>query len=73
MIVSLLLHIHKLDLNFHELQIDSEQFQKILKYIRLGKESGATLETGGERFGTKGYYVQPTVFSNVKVWLKCSV
>ncbi|CAL1357153.1 unnamed protein product [Linum trigynum] len=47
-------------------QVDSEQFEKILKYIRSGVECGATLETGGERFGSKGYYVQPTVFSNVK-------
>ncbi|KAL7137598.1 hypothetical protein ABFS83_10G104000 [Erythranthe nasuta] len=47
-------------------QIDSEQFEKILKYIRSGTESGATLETGGDRLGTKGYYVQLTVFSNVK-------
>ncbi|KAL2543181.1 Aldehyde dehydrogenase family 2 member B7 [Abeliophyllum distichum] len=47
-------------------QIDEEQFQKILKYIRFGTESGATLETGGDRFGTKGYYIQPTVFSDVK-------
>lgn len=49
-------------------QIDKEQFEKILRYIRLGVDSGATLETGGERFGNKGYYVQPTVFSNVKVF-----
>ncbi|KAK9272956.1 hypothetical protein L1049_003336 [Liquidambar formosana] len=47
-------------------QIDSEQFKKILKYIRYGIESGATLESGGERFGSKGYYIQPTVFSNVQ-------
>ncbi|THG09997.1 hypothetical protein TEA_009985 [Camellia sinensis var. sinensis] len=47
-------------------QIDSEQFKKILKYIRSGIEGGATLESGGERFGSKGYYIQPTVFSNVQ-------
>ncbi|KAJ9176414.1 hypothetical protein P3X46_011727 [Hevea brasiliensis] len=47
-------------------QVDSEQFQKILKCIRSGIEDGATLEAGGERFGTKGYYIKPTVFSNVK-------
>ncbi|KAL5725195.1 aldehyde dehydrogenase (NAD(+)) [Ranunculus cassubicifolius] len=47
-------------------QIDSEQFEKIMKYIRSGIDSGATLETGGERFGSKGYYIQPTVFSNVQ-------
>lgn len=48
-------------------QIDAEQLEKILKYIRSGIESGATLETGGERLSSKGYYVQPTVFSNVQV------
>ncbi|XP_030961193.1 aldehyde dehydrogenase family 2 member B7, mitochondrial-like isoform X1 [Quercus lobata] len=47
-------------------QIDSDQFDKILNYINSGIESGATLETGGERFGNKGYYIKPTVFSNVK-------
>ncbi|XP_022727186.1 aldehyde dehydrogenase family 2 member B7, mitochondrial-like [Durio zibethinus] len=47
-------------------QIDSEQFEKILRYIRSGVDSGATLETGGERIGSRGYYIQPTVFSNVK-------
>ncbi|KAK4423819.1 Aldehyde dehydrogenase family 2 member B7, mitochondrial [Sesamum alatum] len=47
-------------------QIDVKQFNKILKYINYGKECGATLETGGDRFGTKGYYIRPTVFSNVQ-------
>ncbi|XP_042501194.1 aldehyde dehydrogenase family 2 member B7, mitochondrial-like [Macadamia integrifolia] len=51
-------------------QIDSEQFEKILKYIRSGIESGATLETGGERVGTKGFFIQPTVFSNVQDGMK---
>ncbi|KAF4355504.1 hypothetical protein F8388_015258 [Cannabis sativa] len=47
-------------------QIDPEQFNKILNYIRSGKESGAKLETGGDKIGSKGYYIQPTVFSDVK-------
>ncbi|XP_055820686.1 benzaldehyde dehydrogenase, mitochondrial-like [Solanum dulcamara] len=47
-------------------QIDSEQFEKVLKYIRSGIESGATLETGGDTLGTQGYYIKPTVFSNVE-------
>ncbi|GKC78815.1 hypothetical protein Tco_1129589, partial [Tanacetum coccineum] len=38
-------------------------------YIRSGVDSGATLETGGERFGSKGYYIQHTVFSNVQGFL----
>ncbi|KAM0009269.1 putative aldehyde dehydrogenase (NAD(+)) [Helianthus debilis subsp. tardiflorus] len=32
-------------------QVDSEQFDKILKYIGYGVDGGATLETGGQRFG----------------------
>lgn len=51
----------------HGYQIDSEQFEKILKYIRSGVESGATLETGGERLGDAGFYIKPTVFTNVQV------
>ncbi|XP_021726995.1 aldehyde dehydrogenase family 2 member B7, mitochondrial-like isoform X2 [Chenopodium quinoa] len=46
-------------------QIDPEQFNKILRYIRSGVDSGATLETGGDKLGSKGYYIKPTVFSDV--------
>lgn len=34
-------------------------------YIQEGKKAGATIVTGGERHGTKGYFIQPTIFSNV--------
>lgn len=47
-------------------QIDTEQFEKVLRYIKSGTESNAKLECGGERFGSKGHFVQPTVFSNVQ-------
>lgn len=47
-------------------QIDSEQFQKVLRYIKSGVESNAKLECGGEKIGSRGYYIQPTVFSNVQ-------
>ncbi|XP_057480047.1 benzaldehyde dehydrogenase, mitochondrial-like [Actinidia eriantha] len=47
-------------------QIDAEQFEKVLGYIRSGIESKATLECGGGRLGSKGFYIQPTVFSNVQ-------
>ncbi|KAF8766707.1 Retinal dehydrogenase 1 like protein [Argiope bruennichi] len=46
-------------------QIDDEQFDKILSLIESGKKEGAKLECGGGRHGSKGYFVQPTVFSNV--------
>ncbi|XP_040985991.1 aldehyde dehydrogenase family 2 member B4, mitochondrial isoform X2 [Juglans microcarpa x Juglans regia] len=47
-------------------QIDVEQFDKVLRYIRSGIQSNATLECGGDRLGSKGYFIQPTVFSNVQ-------
>jgi aldehyde dehydrogenase (NAD+) len=47
-------------------QVDRNQFDKIMKYIRLGQEEGAQCLTGGERFGDRGYYVQPTVFDGVQ-------
>jgi len=46
-------------------QIDEEQFTRILDLIESGKKQGAKLECGGERFGEKGFFIQPTVFSDV--------
>uniref|UniRef100_A0A7S1Z7U6 aldehyde dehydrogenase (NAD(+)) n=1 Tax=Trieres chinensis TaxID=1514140 RepID=A0A7S1Z7U6_TRICV len=47
-------------------QVDSLQFEKVLGYIEKGKEEGATVACGGGRHGDKGYFVQPTVFTDVK-------
>ncbi|XP_056162220.1 aldehyde dehydrogenase family 2 member C4-like isoform X3 [Syzygium oleosum] len=47
-------------------QVDKKQFEKILSYIEHGKREGAMLLTGGAPLGTKGYYIQPTIFTNVK-------
>lgn len=46
------------------------QLKRVMEYIEVGKKEGAKLECGGEQltgkqFG-KGFYVTPTVFSNVK-------
>ncbi|XP_026637128.1 aldehyde dehydrogenase, cytosolic 1-like [Microtus ochrogaster] len=46
-------------------QIDKEQHNKILDLIESGKKEGAKLECGGGRWGNKGFFVLPTVFSNV--------
>ncbi|AQL03018.1 mitochondrial aldehyde dehydrogenase 2 [Zea mays] len=51
-------------------QIDDEQFNKILRYIRYGVDGGATLVTGGDRLGDKGFYIQPTIFSDVQDGMK---
>lgn len=50
---------------FFKKQIDKEQYTKILDLIESGKKEGAKLECGGGPWGKKGYFVQPTVFSNV--------
>lgn len=46
-------------------QVDKIQFDKVLGYIEAGKQEGAKVATGGGRQGHKGYYVQPTVFTEV--------
>lgn len=46
-------------------QIDAAAQEKILKYIDLGNKQGAKLEAGGKKWGNEGYFVEPTVFSNV--------
>ncbi|XP_031096206.1 aldehyde dehydrogenase family 2 member C4-like isoform X1 [Ipomoea triloba] len=47
-------------------QVDKNQYEKILSYIEHGKREGATLLTGGKPCGEKGYYIEPTIFSDVK-------
>jgi aldehyde dehydrogenase (NAD+) len=46
-------------------QVSERQLTTILGYIESGKTDGAKLECGGKRFGDQGYFVEPTVFSNV--------
>lgn len=46
-------------------QVDDDTFTKILEYIEYGKKEGAKLEAGGKRIGNVGYFIEPTVFSNV--------
>ncbi|KAH0549406.1 aldehyde dehydrogenase X, mitochondrial-like [Cotesia glomerata] len=47
-------------------QIDQEMFDKVLGLIKSGKDEGAVCECGGEREGNVGFFIKPTVFSNVK-------
>jgi acyl-CoA reductase-like NAD-dependent aldehyde dehydrogenase len=49
--------------------ISATQRDRVRNYIKKGIEEGATLATGGAEPPdglTKGYYVRPTVFTNVK-------
>jgi aldehyde dehydrogenase (NAD+) len=46
-------------------QVDQTQFDKVMHYINLGKKEGAECLTGGGRWGERGYYIEPTLFTGV--------
>jgi aldehyde dehydrogenase (NAD+) len=46
-------------------QVDRAQFDKIMKYIDIGRREGAECVTGGERAGDRGFFVEPTLFAGV--------
>ncbi|MGO8770077.1 MAG: aldehyde dehydrogenase family protein [Mycobacterium sp.] len=46
--------------------ISQEQFDKVTAYLRAGLADGARALTGGRRWGDTGYFVEPTVFVDVK-------
>lgn len=37
-----------------------------MSFIDVGKKEGATLEYGGKQCGSEGYFIEPTVFTDVK-------
>ncbi|KAI9004509.1 putative Iad1-indole-3-acetaldehyde dehydrogenase [Hyaloraphidium curvatum] len=45
-------------------QVDEIQFNSIMKYIETGKSEGK-LVTGGKRHGDKGFFIEPTIFTDV--------
>jgi aldehyde dehydrogenase (NAD+) len=50
-------------------QVSKAQYERVLSYFEAGRQSGATIATGGEKVTNigdgKGYFVSPTVFTNV--------
>ncbi|GAB1313559.1 aldehyde dehydrogenase (NAD(P)(+)) ald5 [Madurella fahalii] len=51
-------------------QVSQLQYDRIMGYIKLGIEEGATVQTGGGRHGDKGYFIQPTIFTDVRQDMK---
>ena len=47
-------------------QTSQLQHDRIMEHIKIGKEEGATVYEGGERHGKDGYFIQPTIFTDVK-------
>ncbi len=46
--------------------VSKEQMDKVLGYIEAGKKEGCKMVANGHRWGTKGWFVTPTVFTDVK-------
>jgi len=44
--------------------ISRQQFSRVNDYVSIGLSEGATLLTGGQRSGERGYFHQPTIFTN---------
>ncbi|GAB5590041.1 aldehyde dehydrogenase (NAD(P)(+)) ald5 [Umbelopsis nana] len=54
------------DTTFQGPQVSQTQYDRIMGYIDSGKKEGATVTLGGNRWGTEGYYVEPTIFTDVR-------
>ena len=50
--------------------ISAKQMATVLSYVGAGKEGGASLVLGGSRVGNRGFFVEPTVFSQVSNQMK---
>jgi aldehyde dehydrogenase (NAD+) len=45
--------------------ISEKQMNRVLDYIDVGRREGAQAIAGGERLGSRGYFIQPTVLAGV--------
>lgn len=44
--------------------ISKEHMERVLNYIEIGKQEGATLLCGGNRLTVKGFFIEPTIFTD---------
>jgi aldehyde dehydrogenase (NAD+) len=51
-------------------QVSQIQYDRIMRYVNSGKDEGATCYLSGDRFGSEGCFINPTIFTNVKHDLK---
>ncbi len=47
-------------------QVSKEQTETIMRYIESGQREGARCVTGGRRVDRPGYFIEPTIFDNVR-------
>ncbi|MFT0212081.1 aldehyde dehydrogenase family protein [Pseudomonas sp. F1_0610] len=54
-------------------QVSDSQMQKILSYVEIAtKEDGARLLTGGQRLGSQGAFLRPTIIADCKADMRIS-
>lgn len=51
-------------------QINKREFDKIMGYIASGKQQGAKCILGGKRSGSKGFFIEPTIFTECNQSMK---
>ena len=56
----------------HGPQVSKAQYDRILSYIEEGSQEGAKVNLGGRPLDREGYFIEPTIFSEVSVHLQCS-
>lgn len=52
--------------------INKQALEKSLKYVNIGKGEKAKLLCGGNKLNKKGYFLQPTIFTNAKSNMRIS-
>ncbi|EKM54556.1 uncharacterized protein PHACADRAFT_258489 [Phanerochaete carnosa HHB-10118-sp] len=50
--------------------VSQTQLDRVLGYISSGKDQGAKVAVGGGRLGKEGYFIEPTLFTDVKPDMK---
>lgn len=54
------------DATFQGPQVTKQQYERVLSYVDIGKSEGAELLEGGQACDGSGFFIKPTVFTQVK-------
>jgi phenylacetaldehyde dehydrogenase len=46
--------------------VSKEQLERVSGYVEQGENDGATVVTGGNRIGDQGYFIEPTILTDLK-------
>ena len=52
--------------------VSRNQLNTVMDYIDIGKKEGACVAYGGRRIGDKGFYISPTIFTDVRHEMRIS-